>query len=181
MGELEETDADIRELVIEEDDTPISVADIKGELHWMVRQAADKKAREEREAARVAGTPIAEISADTDDGGHNIEEMPEEKSLRLKEQADREEAWKKRTEEREAKEAATLAEFKAVTYKLPTDWPEDIDREGGASFCRDGCKFRRLLSYASPIKFHVCLNPNSPRAGLLTQEEQGGRDCFVVG
>lgn len=175
-----ETDPDLQELVIEEDDTPLSVADIKGELRWLANAAAAAKAREEREAARLAGAPLAETADEAEEGDDaDAEETPEEKSLRLKEQADREAAWKKRTEEREAKEAEEMAQFKAVTYKLPTDYASDGEAAIG-NCCNDGCKFRLMLTYSAPHQFHVCMNPDSYRAGLLTHEEQGGRDCFVV-
>jgi len=49
-----EHDSDVQDLVIEEDDKPLSVNDIKGELRWLESQAQAAKRREEIETARAA-------------------------------------------------------------------------------------------------------------------------------
>ena len=177
-GNWQETDADVLEIAIEEDDEPIDVSAIRGELNWRKHQEDNRIAYEARAAAHEAGA-LSEEDPSEIDGGED-EETPEEKSRRLSEAAQREAAWKKNQEEREAREAAVITQFKEVCYKLPTDWTEDEAKAETSSLCREGCKHRRLLNYLSPAQFHVCLNPNSPRAGLLTFEDQGGRGCFEV-
>ncbi|HVE20627.1 MAG TPA: ParB/RepB/Spo0J family partition protein [Acidocella sp.] len=82
--------------------------------------------------------------------------------------------------ERAERANAEIARFHALTPKLPTDYPPNEERQEGQKFCFDGCKFRQLLNYSAPAEFHVCTNPNSPRAAMLTHEEQGGNGCFEV-
>lgn len=49
-------DLGIQDLVIEDDDQPLSVSDIKGELQWLETQALQAKRREEIETARAQGS-----------------------------------------------------------------------------------------------------------------------------
>jgi ParB/RepB/Spo0J family partition protein len=178
-----ETDPDLLDIVIEEDDEPLSTIEIRREIGYQERRAAAEKARQERIAAlaaQPAGQPAPDDEADEDDNNDDVdEETPEEKSERLKKQADREEAWRKQSEAAEAKRAETMAKFTAVAYKLPTDYATPEAAATGNT-CKDGCKFRLMLVYTAPHEFHVCMNPDSPRAGLLTGEDQAGRDCFKV-
>ncbi|MDE1896883.1 MAG: ParB/RepB/Spo0J family partition protein [Rhodospirillales bacterium] len=81
---------------------------------------------------------------------------------------------------RMAEEKAKLDAFNSVTSKLETDYAEPPADDSPDKCCMDGCKFRVLLCYSAPREFHVCTNPNSPRAGMLTREDQAGSGCFEV-
>lgn len=90
---------------------------------------------------------------------------------------------KKRAAEQAALEAEKKAEFErfnAVAPKLDSDYAVPPEEDSPNKCCRDGCKFRVLLGYSAPGEFHVCTKPNSPRAGMLTREDQGGASCFEV-
>ncbi len=79
-----------------------------------------------------------------------------------------------------AEEKAILDAFNSVTPNLETDYAEPPADDSAAKCCMDGCKFRVTLCYSAPREFHVCTNPNSPRAGMLTREDQAGAGCFEV-
>jgi ParB family chromosome partitioning protein len=100
---------------------------------------------------------------------------------------DRESYMRRRVEEqeaarakREAEEAAQIEHFDAITLKLDSDWPLDHVIQPGEHVCNDGCKWRVLLNHAAPSEWHVCTKLGAPRQGLVTHENQGGRDCFEV-
>jgi ParB-like chromosome segregation protein Spo0J len=175
-GNWNEEDADIRVITIEEDDEAIDVSVIRGDLSWRKRQEENRKAYEARVAAHQAGTLPQEEVGDPEDDPPG--ETPEEKAQRERAQAEREAEWQKRNDEREALEEAKIAEYRAVCTDLPTDWTQAESEDEANQLCMDGCKFRKLLNWNSPQQFHVCINPKSPRAGLLTLENQAGRDCF---
>jgi hypothetical protein len=60
-----------------------------------------------------------------------------------------------------------------VCRHLPTDYEPYGKRERNAADCSCGCK--HFLTFAPPLGFDwgVCINPRSPRSGLLTFEHQG--------
>jgi hypothetical protein len=68
---------------------------------------------------------------------------------------------------------------------LPTDYQEyggEIKRwedpEKDYPDCSRGCKYFIELKENLGNDWGVCVNKNSPRAGLLTWEHQTGLDCF---
>lgn len=60
-----------------------------------------------------------------------------------------------------------------VCRHLPTDFEPYGKRERNAADCSYGC--RHFLKLPEPLNFDwgVCINPRSPRSGLLTFEHQG--------
>jgi hypothetical protein len=60
-----------------------------------------------------------------------------------------------------------------VCRHLPTDFEPYGKRERNAPDCSGGC--RHFMALPEPLKYDwgVCLNPRSPRSGLLTFEHQG--------
>ena len=177
-----EHDSDVQDLVIEDDDEPLSVNDIKGELRWLESQALAAKCREEIETARANGTPLPDDPEEEEDETETPEEAAE-REAREAAIAKRQEETKAFHEARAAEKAAELARFHSITKRLESDFPplgEDEEMPAGQRCCNTGCKWRVLLNWGAPSDFHVCTNPMSPRAGLLTEGEQGGNGCFEV-
>jgi hypothetical protein len=78
--------------------------------------------------------------------------------------------------------------WKAVKI-LPTDYTDyggEVERWKNPTLsypdCSSGCRyFRRLhdeYNRAEDADWGVCVNPDSPRAGLLTFEHQAGEGCW---
>jgi hypothetical protein len=69
----------------------------------------------------------------------------------------------------------THEELWAVCKKLPSDFEPygERSREIGGPDCSCGCTLYHVLIGAAGWDWGVCVNPRSPRQGLLTFEHQG--------
>ncbi len=68
--------------------------------------------------------------------------------------------------------------LRAVLKKLPTDYEpygERPDDERGPD-CSTGCRYFIPLQGKLGADWGICMNPKSPRAGLLTWEHQGCKE-----
>jgi hypothetical protein len=66
------------------------------------------------------------------------------------------------------------ASLKAVLVMLPTDFEPYGKRErSGHSDCSGNCRWYHVLAGTRGQDWGVCVNPKSPRSGLLTFEHQG--------
>src|SRR5262245_5658604 len=80
----------------------------------------------------------------------------------------------KRTEGELAKlgEPKTHEHLLAICIRLPTDYEPYGYRVRDGADCSCGCKWWLPLQFL-PSDWGVCVNPRSPRCGLLTFEHQG--------
>lgn len=60
-----------------------------------------------------------------------------------------------------------------VCRRLPTDLEPYGKRERDAADCSCGCRHFLALPESLKYDWGVCINPRSPRSGLLTFEHQG--------
>ena len=69
----------------------------------------------------------------------------------------------------------THEELWTVCKELPSDFEPwgKRSRERGGPDCSCGCKWYHVLFGEARFDWGVCVNPLSPRAGLLTFEHQG--------
>ena len=68
-----------------------------------------------------------------------------------------------------------------IVKALPTDYAPwgDASHEDHDGDCSSGCIYYRKLEGMLGMDWGICMNPRSPRAGLLTFEHQGGSGCFT--